>query len=112
MTVPRQQQPGPYTPVPHQAQQPAPFTGQAGPGEQRVIIVQLPADQLPAARWEPTAADVAAVRGAVRRDAVFFVLLLAGVLLAVTSLIALRWAANTTTPTPAAPTQSAPATAR
>ncbi|MFJ7250126.1 hypothetical protein ACIQWA_36580 [Kitasatospora sp. NPDC098652] len=111
MTLPRQQpRPGAHTPVPYRTQQPAPYTGQAGPGE-RVIIVQLPADQPLADRNEPTAADVAAVRAAVRRDARFFVLLLVGVMLAVASLAALRWAANATIPAPApAPAQTAPAT--
>ncbi|MGW2255488.1 hypothetical protein ACWCXH_35760 [Kitasatospora sp. NPDC001660] len=112
MTIPRQQhRPATHTPIPYQAQQPAPYTGQTGPGE-RVIIVQLPADQPPASRHEPTAADVAAVRSAVRRDATFFVLLLAGVMLAVAALAALRWAANATTPAPAIPATTAPATTR
>ncbi|MFD9061426.1 hypothetical protein ACFVZ3_07910 [Kitasatospora purpeofusca] len=105
MTFPRQQQPRPaaaHTPVPYRAQRPAPYTGQAAPGE-RIIVVQMPAGHHLAERHEPTAADVAAVRGAVRRDATFFVLLLVGVMLAVASLAGLRWAANATTPAPASP---------
>ena len=105
MTFPRQEQPSPgtaHTPVPYRPQEPTPSTGQAGPAE-RIVIVQMPADQPTPGRYEPTAADVAAVRGAVRRDATFFVLLLAGVMLAVVALAGLRWAANATVPTPAAP---------
>ncbi|GAA2121423.1 hypothetical protein GCM10009759_71120 [Kitasatospora saccharophila] len=112
MTFP-QQQPRPSTartPIPYRAQQPAPLTGQAGPAE-RIVIVQMPADQPTPARYEPTAADVAAVRGAVRRDAAFFVLLLVGVMLAAAALAALRWAANATAPAPAVPATAVPATA-
>ncbi|WP_033821005.1 hypothetical protein [Kitasatospora sp. MBT63] len=102
MTFPRQQQPRPtnaHTPVPYRAQHPAPYTGRPQPDE-RIVVVQLPAGHQLAEQHEPTAADIAAVRGAVRRDATFFVLLLAGVMLAVASLAGLRWAANATTPAP------------